>query len=580
MEEMDELWALGPNDVLRSGSNGLMRWDGTGWTLVSPQPPFQGTIRGSADDDIWILKNYSSIVHWDGATWTDLSIDLSTGSHAWSSWVSARDEAWMAVATPSASGNSQPAIYHLKGGTWSQVPSPLDALTNVYLGAMWGSGPNDVWAGGDQAELLGNTAVLLHWNGGVWESTSAAALQESGQIIEDLWGTSSTDVWAAGGGVGSGFAELWHFDGSGWTEATVPGVGEGYFGPLWGSCPSDYWALGPGPGSAGPGSPSNTLWHYDGSAWSIVTQTISIYASGRMTTVQPAGRPTGTGPDDVWTMGSNPTMCFQQSLSFLLHRQPSRCGDGTIGPGEQCDPPRQGPDGPQCDATCHLLTCGNGVVDPGEQCDPPTTGRCDQNCQFPTCGNGVVDPGEDCDPPNTSTCDSQCHSIPIVCGNGVVQSGETCDLPDGTFCHSCQITCCGSCFNAMSLGGVVCGPSNPTGCDQSCQTATEVCTTLSGTARTNCQAALTCMVPNLGQCAAAIGPLGCYCSDSTCSAGANGRCSAQIQAVTQTTDLTEIKRQFSDWSTTLGRLGLEVSAFGESNCARACANGVSVCGYP
>jgi hypothetical protein len=57
--------------------------------------------------------------------------------------------------------------------------------------------------------------------------------------------------------------------------------------------------------------------------------------------------------------------------------------------------------------------CGNGTVDPGEDCDPPGSGCgspfgafvCTANCTCPQqCGNGVIDPGEDCDPPGSITC--------------------------------------------------------------------------------------------------------------------------------------------------------------------------------
>lgn len=57
------------------------------------------------------------------------------------------------------------------------------------------------------------------------------------------------------------------------------------------------------------------------------------------------------------------------------------------------------------------------------------------------CGNGTIDPGEDCDPPNGISCDPTCKTI--VCGNGKVQPGEECDdgnLVPGDGCGSdCQL---------------------------------------------------------------------------------------------------------------------------------------------
>ena len=62
--------------------------------------------------------------------------------------------------------------------------------------------------------------------------------------------------------------------------------------------------------------------------------------------------------------------------------------------------------------------CGNYTVDPGEDCDPPDGLYCSASCSACTtelgcvapspCGNGALDVGEHCDPPNGTTCSSAC----------------------------------------------------------------------------------------------------------------------------------------------------------------------------
>jgi hypothetical protein len=242
------------------------------------------------------------------------------------------------------------------------------------------------------------------------------------------------------------------------------------------------------------------------------------------------------------------------------------CGNNFVEPGEQCDPPRAGGDGLQCGPDCQFLTCGNGVLDPGEQCDPPrSTGSfnlCDQNCQIPTCGDGIVEPGESCDPPNTVVCDSQCQNIPIACGNGIIQPGETCDFPGFQFCQGCQITTCGKCFFA-SLGTEGVNPSN----------TDFVCQVLTGTARTTCQALLSCMSQGDAQCLFPpffTGLTACYCSDATCSAGANGQCAAQFNAVAGTTDPAVVIGELSDPNSLLVNVRNEAVKFGNSSCGMAC----------
>ncbi|MEW5849551.1 MAG: hypothetical protein AB2A00_12105 [Myxococcota bacterium] len=151
------------------------------------------------------------------------------------------------------------------------------------------------------------------------------------------------------------------------------------------------------------------------------------------------------------------------------HCEPERaeCGDGTVDPGEQCDPP----DGTTCNAACQRMDdvpadwtcstsfyndgpcdCGCGAQD--EDCNSLASGECTYNncpngqepvpgnnaeCQ-PTasvCGDGQVGVGEECDPPDGTTCDANCQLVDgPVCGNGVLEGDEQCDPPDGTTCDA------------------------------------------------------------------------------------------------------------------------------------------------
>jgi len=53
--------------------------------------------------------------------------------------------------------------------------------------------------------------------------------------------------------------------------------------------------------------------------------------------------------------------------------------------------------------------CGNGVLDPGEECDWDIDPDCTKACGPPTCGDGVVDPREDCD------CGTDTNNLPTGC---------------------------------------------------------------------------------------------------------------------------------------------------------------------
>jgi hypothetical protein len=108
------------------------------------------------------------------------------------------------------------------------------------------------------------------------------------------------------------------------------------------------------------------------------------------------------------------------------------CGDGTVDPGEECDPP----DGVFCDAQCQAIDpCAvAGVCDDGNEC---TADSCtaDPSDNTATCENPNLPDGTACNGGNGECADGQC----VVCGDGAIGPGEECDPPDGVFCDAeCQ----------------------------------------------------------------------------------------------------------------------------------------------
>jgi hypothetical protein len=215
------------------------------------------------------------------------------------------------------------------------------------------------------------------------------------------------------------------------------------------------------------------------------------------------------------------------SITNVRHWQPNSCGDGVLGPGETCDPPR----GP---STSGGLLCG-------------------ATCQVPACGNGVIDPGETCDPPNRSTCDDSCESIPIVCGNDIVQPGETCDFPSTRACVNCALTTCGTCWSIYGGGATVCsGLDLPD---------TVACNQLVG-----------CALNNPASCGTiGYGATACYCgTDGTCSAGALGPCAAQFNALAHSNDPSVVLSLITNSSSPVERVAAAASAFGKAPCGLIC----------
>jgi hypothetical protein len=258
------------------------------------------------------------------------------------------------------------------------------------------------------------------------------------------------------------------------------------------------------------------------------------------------------------------------------------CGNGTVDPGEQCDPPN----GTTCSAACqNVVICGDGKVEGAEECDPPAAGTCSATCKIivatPVCGNNVVEAGEQCDPPAAGTCSATCQTIvvtPPTCGDGVVnQASEECDapsLPTATCSATCKIIVAGPvCGNNVVEAGEQCDPPAAGTCSATCQTiaGNPVCDAclaancpadiagcggLTGTDKTDCEALVACIQTE--QCyTPEAGGQPCYCGTATDAAclgmGANGKCKAQVEKAAKSVVGEEIANRFVDPAFPLGR---------------------------
>ncbi|MFO0755253.1 MAG: hypothetical protein U0359_02105 [Byssovorax sp.] len=239
---------------------------------------------------------------------------------------------------------------------------------------------------------------------------------------------------------------------------------------------------------------------------------------GAATTTTTTGETTGAGGlGGMGTTTATSTSGSGGSGGSGGGEPPHPCGDGMIGPGEECDGQDLG------GATCVSLGFAGGTVTCNGQCKLDTT-KCD------ACHNGVIQPalGEECDfdamnkplilatcqslgfmSPNNPGCDPSCHYdiTPCLCGNGMIDPGEQCDGQNlgGKSCAdegfgggqlACDPSCkflfsgCTTCGNGMIEGAEVCDGNDLGGkscqslgfsggqlaCSPACQLITNGCT--------------------------------------------------------------------------------------------------------
>lgn len=261
---------------------------GESWQWLSPAP--QGNrirgVGGSADDDVWLVGDGNTVLHWDGEKWNDQHGSLR-GLDLYSVWSSGPNDVW-------AAGDSgveyqfhgdAPSIYtrhlnagggailHFDGKEWRRDPQ----IGTRWAHAIWGADATHVFA------------LLEHGDVGRFDGTSwSISTSPAKAVLRDVWGSSASNIWAVGDG-----GTIAHFDGASWS--TIPrGTGDpktdptaptnAYYG-VWGSSADDVWAAFVDPTSATSTYPSQQaigFAHWDGIAWKVSQTILTAQSSSEM----------------------------------------------------------------------------------------------------------------------------------------------------------------------------------------------------------------------------------------------------------------------------------------------------------
>jgi cysteine-rich repeat protein len=119
-----------------------------------------------------------------------------------------------------------------------------------------------------------------------------------------------------------------------------------------------------------------------------------------------------------------------------------RCGNGTVDPGEDCEPGSTGESG-DCDRDCTSAVCGDRVRNrtAGEQCDNGATCSDGTPCTFRRNCRGIGD--EECSQRDGDGCSNTCQLelAGAVCGNGRLEGDEACDDGNTISEDGCSAAC-------------------------------------------------------------------------------------------------------------------------------------------
>jgi hypothetical protein len=251
------------------------------------------------------FHDHTVAFHWDGQAWTRVRTPSPNNSTLQAVSANARNDVWAVGSTQGRGGTgflTGPLVERWDGSRWRAQPLPVKALGlyDYVLLAVSASGPDDVWAMGEDFEGEGTTTGLppavIHWDGHAW---SRADLPVRGSdFLFDISAGGSDDVWAVGSSDVNRppYVETLtlHWDGRSWTRVRSPNPAR-HFNELRavsGDANGGAWAVGDA------GDRGRTLiLHWDGAAW----RTIESPRGGTFSILDAVSADAG---DDAWAVGS------------------------------------------------------------------------------------------------------------------------------------------------------------------------------------------------------------------------------------------------------------------------------------
>ncbi len=257
-----DIWGSSANDVFVVGNDGVLHYDGVQWSsMPSTRRGLEG-VWGFGPDDVFVAGLDGSLMHYDGATWTEIYDDPSSSTSFFAIWGSHANNLYIA-----GSKDDKGQIWRWDGA--SLIPVYTGARWRYYW-SVWGTGPDDVFVGGDRG-------AVVHYDGHAWSQKKMGTAD-----FDDLWGFAGDDVFAA---TDDG---VFHYDGQQWSlihETTLNMSG------IWGPTTNELFVVGN----------SGMILHYKGGSWRDMTY-----------------RVTENSLDDVWGAAGNDIFAVG-SRGVILH---------------------------------------------------------------------------------------------------------------------------------------------------------------------------------------------------------------------------------------------------------------------
>jgi hypothetical protein len=222
-------FAIGNHSWAQKEVTAALHWNGHAW-VQRPVPPIQWNwymdLAAAGPRAAWVTGmtltgQKPASLHWNGSAWKQLDLPTTSGTVLWPPSVSAEPHgtAWVVTTEGADPSAPQASVLRFERGAWvrKEVPLPERAgLMDVAAQSPW-----DVWVGGYEADS--GAYFTFHWNGREWKRHDMGPGTGGGYNKLDILALSPKNVWAYRG---EGLQSLWHWDGTTWSRVTdVPRYG-------------------------------------------------------------------------------------------------------------------------------------------------------------------------------------------------------------------------------------------------------------------------------------------------------------------------------------------------------------------
>ena len=286
------IWGSGPNDVFAVGDDGtIVHYDGATWSEMD-----SGTTRdlkgvwGGRPNDVFAVGGSGTILHYDGSSWSAMS--SGTTCDLKGIWGTSGTDVY-AVGCSS--------VFRWDGSNWSEMCHLEPTVSHLprLLHDIWGSSSTDIFVAGPY--------TITHYDGTTWSEIWRGNDNyfDISTTCYGIWGSSSSDVFALINRYAEWdrYAEVLHWDGASWSEVwhhyvanpSLPGPENVH--SVWGSSGSDVFVV----------REAGKIVHYDGADWSDMT-------SGTTRSLLDVW---GSGPNDVFAVGRNGTILHYDGAAPL-----------------------------------------------------------------------------------------------------------------------------------------------------------------------------------------------------------------------------------------------------------------------